>query len=533
MRRFLFFLCLGILCPFFLFGQQKALRIAVVSDIHVQDTAVVRSMDAEVHSTRLFNENYFAAITALDEIAGKGIKEVILPGDLTDNGQEMNVVLVQKMLQSYTDRYGMHFYVMDGNHDPSRPFSDTSMKGGLRTWGYKEIHDEWSAFGFLPQKSYLYWETPFSTYSYPDYQYDEAMKQAAWNKRTYQYPSADGSSVYKPHIQDGSYLVEPVKDVWLLAIDASVYHPLELEGDSVVQFQGASGGYNDVFKVKKYILPWIKKVVEKARKYHKTLITFSHYPMADYNNGAVKYIGNIALQGKFDMRRFPSKESATLLADAGITFHLAGHLHMNDDETFISAKKNRLRNVQVSTTAGYVPAYKVITLQTGKPVKVETIPLNNVKGFDTFFPRYRAEHDSLSAQGKPFLWDERILKAKNYREFCEWQLRELVRLRYLPNDLKPVVTKIFVPMTAKQIFTYANINPFGKMDWTGFDMIVDFYKLRLGGDLALPDITPERMNQYCALIHKGLQIKPKTEFDNFFYNFCCILSAKILTLQKK
>ena len=532
LRKILIILFVTLLCPSFMVGQQKAVRMAVVSDIHIQDTAVVRSMDAEIHSTRLFNENYFAAITALDNIAEKGIKEVILPGDLTDNGQEMNVVLVRKMLQSYTDRYGMHFYVMDGNHDPSRPFADKNVKGGLRPWGYEEIHNEWSSFGFLPRKNYLYWETPFTTYSYPEYRFDEALKQASWTNRIYALQTPDGKSLYKPFIQEGSYLVEPVKGVWLLAIDASVYHPSKLDGDSIVSFQGASGGYNEVFKVKKFLLPWIKKVVKNAKKYHKTLVAFSHYPMADYNSGALEFIGKIAQSGKFDIHRFPSAESATLLADAGITFHLGGHLHMNDDETFVSAKNNRLRNVQVPTTAGYVPAYKIITLQSGRPVKIETVALNNVAGFDAFFPRYRAEHDSLTAKGIKNIWDDGILSAKNYRQFCEWHLRELVRLRYLPGDLKPIATEKFVPMTAGQIFAYLGLKPFGKTNWTGFDMIVDFYKLRLGSELALPDISSERMNQYRMIVNKGVQMHSQTEFDSFFYNFCSILSAKMKTLQK-
>lgn len=532
MKRFWFLLCTALLLSVVATGKEKAVRIAVLSDLHVQDTAVVRSMDAEVHSTRLFNENYFAAVAALDDVAHRGIKEVILSGDLTDNGQKMNVVLIRRMLQSYTEKYDMHFYVMTGNHDPSRPFANEKVSGGLQPWGYDEIHREWSAFGFFPQKNYLYWETPFSHYSYATYSYKEAISQADWQQRTYSYPSGEGKPDYHPVISDGSYLVESVAGIWLLAIDASVYRPLTMDGDSIVTFSGASDGYNSVFQVKKYLLPWITKVVKAARQYHKVLIAFSHYPMADYNDGALKYIGEIAQPGRFDMHRFPSKKSASLLADAGVSFHVGGHLHMNDDETFISDKGNPLRNVQIPSTAGYVPAYKILTVKSDRSIRVETIPLNDVFGFDAFFNRYRKEYEKLKGETTPLVWNEAMLTSRNYREFCEWHLRELVRLRFVPNDLKEVARKQLLPMTAHRLFAHYGIKPFGQMNWSGLDMLVDFYKLRLGGQLALQDISSQRLKQYRSLIQKAISIHAESDFDKFFADFSHVMSARLAGISE-
>lgn len=50
----------------------------------------VRSMEAQVQSTRLFNENYYAFLAALDDVAHRDIRWVVLPGDLTDDGQFFN-----------------------------------------------------------------------------------------------------------------------------------------------------------------------------------------------------------------------------------------------------------------------------------------------------------------------------------------------------------------------------------------------------------------------------------------------------------
>lgn len=66
-------------------------QIAFISDAHIQDVdghaERVRSMEAQVQSTRLFNENYYALLAALDDVASRDIRWVVLPGDLTDDGQ--------------------------------------------------------------------------------------------------------------------------------------------------------------------------------------------------------------------------------------------------------------------------------------------------------------------------------------------------------------------------------------------------------------------------------------------------------------
>lgn len=529
MKRYaLVLFCLVILCSevsgrgyCFSVNDDKTVRLAVLSDVHLQDTSFVRSMDSQLHSTRLFNENYFAFLAALDDIARRDIHYILLPGDLTDDGQLINVRKVREILNSYSTRHNMHFLVMTGNHDPSRPFAIHDSLGGMERCGFKEIHNEWALFGFWPQKEYLFWATPFSTYLYQQYNYEEAVQQADWSKRTYIYEGK------KPAVPDGSYLVEPIKGLWVLAIDASVYRPQVVKGDSIQAFEGAKGGYNDVLKVKPYLLPWIKKVAAEAKKYGKKLIAFSHYPMADYNDGAARSIDDIAAPGKFDVHRFPDPAIAGLLADAGVTLHFGGHIHMNDEEMYVSKKGNRLWNVQVPSTAGYIPAYDIVSLHKNGKTEVETIPLDSVKGFNCFFPRYRAEYDSLKQAGAQNLWDESVLNSKNYRQFCEAHLRELTRLRYIPNDLKPVAGNSFAPMTASELFAYAGIKETKPADWTGFDMLVDFYKLRFGGKLALKDIDSQRLKQYRKIAGKLIRRKPTTDFDRFLVSFCRVFLAHL------
>lgn len=102
-------------------AQQKAVQIAFLSDVHYQDLygsfsdhdfkgilnpetgkpTILRTMDSQLHSTRIFNENYFAFIKSLDDIALKGIKIVAMPGDFSDDGQAYNLRGLRTILAQY------------------------------------------------------------------------------------------------------------------------------------------------------------------------------------------------------------------------------------------------------------------------------------------------------------------------------------------------------------------------------------------------------------------------------------------------
>jgi 3',5'-cyclic AMP phosphodiesterase CpdA len=207
---------LSFLCASETYAQH---RIAFISDAHIQNIVdypeLVRSMEVQVQSTRLFNENYYALIAALEDAAKRGITLVVLPGDLTDNGQFVNQEKIKEILDSYRERFGMKFFVTTGNHDPVRPFGMQNEEHGFlrpdgsrttrenRCAGYADEMQCYAAFGFYPQPEYLYWETPFTSYQYADYNYQEALSEGALDKR--RYTLCDSLEAI-----DASYLVEPV-----------------------------------------------------------------------------------------------------------------------------------------------------------------------------------------------------------------------------------------------------------------------------------------------------------------------------------
>lgn len=94
--------------------------VAFMADVHFQDVygdlkssafkgvptasgmfATIRTMYAQLTSTRLFNENYFAFRAALDDALARGVKLVAFPGDFSDDGQPLNVNGFRAVLAEY------------------------------------------------------------------------------------------------------------------------------------------------------------------------------------------------------------------------------------------------------------------------------------------------------------------------------------------------------------------------------------------------------------------------------------------------
>lgn len=553
--------------------DSKKIQIAFMADVHLQDIygelsdseykgvfntktntyALARTMQSQLESTRLFNENYFAFITALDNVVERGIKYVVLPGDFSDDGQPLNIRGLKRILKEYEQKYNIQFIAATGNHDVVKPFYQDAGKkdflgeGGknqpiyskegmfesenpsylkpiitkdIAKLGYEEILSELADFGFYPKKTDVYWETPFSTYNYENYSFKKAKEQADILKRNYKIPP------YKTVMPDVSYLLEPKENLWFLSIDANVYIPKQMaekESEESSNYNSASIGYNNVLTHKKHLLTWVKSVAERAEKLGKTLIVFSHYPMVDFNDDASDDIRELLGENKMQLHRVPKEEVASLFAKAGVKVHFGGHMHIND-----TGVRKGLVNVQIPSLSAYIPAYKVLTISENE-FDVETVVIDKVSRFKELFPLYEMEFNYLKESKAKNSWNKEILEVNSYKEFTNWHLKELVRLRFLKKDWPKDFKDFFLEKTGEELMILA-----GKtLDidvrfsaWTGFDMLFDLYRLRSADALAIEDIGAHRMKEYKELIKlykaKFILLENPTSLEMEFYHFCVI-----------
>jgi 3',5'-cyclic AMP phosphodiesterase CpdA len=578
----------------FLFGinfnisaqNQKSLdgvQVAFLSDVHLQDLfgkfsdndyrgilnpktgkyTLMRTMASQLHSTRIFNENYFAFIAALEDIAKRKIKYVALPGDYTDDGQPIHVRGLEEILNQYRKKYNIEFFITTGNHDPVGPFAQESGKedflgkegknqpiyskidmykpnltseqpvvvtADIAKMGYLGITEGLKDFGFYPDKKYKFWSTPFATYNSQDYSFEKAAQAALLSNRVYNV--APGYEV-----PDVSYVVEPVDGLWLMAIDGNVYIPKKdatADTKDSKNYSEASTGYNNVLSNKKHLIKWVEEISAQAKQQGKTLIAFSHFPMIDFNDDASAEIKELLGPNKWQLNRVPVEEVAQVFADAGLKIHFGGHMHINDTGTRTTAKGNTLVNIQTPSLAAYIPAYKLLTIKKDNLVDIQTITIDKVPRFDELFDLYKMEYQFLESQKTKDIWNINILKTKNYHDFTDFHLKELVRLRFLADDWPAAFKNFILNVSGEDLLVLANIqsdkdfdvilknketfqkqweeaqmktnkilaeNKLKKQDlnWTGYDFLVDFYRFRSADELALVDVGEKRAKVYKML----------------------------------
>lgn len=148
-------ICLAICLWGMILQGSAQTQIAFISDAHIQDVdghaERVRSMEAQVQSTRLFNENYYALLAALDDVASRDIRWVVLPGDLTDDGQFFNQQKIKELLNSYATGKGMRFFVTTGNHDPALPLGHAKKNAHFLAADGSRVTREDSCAGYVSQ----------------------------------------------------------------------------------------------------------------------------------------------------------------------------------------------------------------------------------------------------------------------------------------------------------------------------------------------------------------------------------------------
>jgi 3',5'-cyclic AMP phosphodiesterase CpdA len=542
--------------------EELPTKIAFLADVHFQDLfgtledtefrgilnpgsnkyTLLRTMDSQLHSTRIFNENYFALLAALDDIVKRKIKLVALPGDYTDDGQPIHLRGLRTILNHYSQNYSIQFFITTGNHDPSGPialdagkndflgehgkrqpvFSKDSLYNNnsdleypvvvsrdIAKMGYVGVMEAMMEFGFFPNENNFYWETPFSEYNPDTYDYDKALESSHIEKRTYLLKDS-------LLIPDASYLVEPVKGLWLLAIDGNTYVPQE-NG----QLSGAGMGYNNAIIYKPHLFTWLKKVVEASKKYNKKLVAFSHYPAVDFNEDTSGELRALFGEDKWQLERVPEEQIAKTMADAGIKLHFAGHMHINDTGKRSYDNNSFIVNIQTPSLAAYIPGYKILSVG-HNTAEIETIVIDEVPRFNELFPIYHMEYNFLKESGQP-VWDNAILQSKSYHEFMGSHLENLVKLRFL-DDWSSDFHEFLSGLSGKEIFIlsqnqsipepldslkngrelseievrFENLEDYES--WAGEDMILDFYKIRNADKLAFRDIPQMRLDQYRIIL---------------------------------
>jgi 3',5'-cyclic AMP phosphodiesterase CpdA len=252
---------------------------------------------------------------------------VLVPGDLTKDGERVSHELCASYLKQI-EASGKQVYVVPGNHDILNPNAVS-----------------YTATGSRPAPSVTPGE--FAEI-YGEFGYGEALFR-------------DDASL--------SYVVEPERGLWLLALDANRYLENAEANDAITDG-----------RLSPQTSAWVEDMLIKAREQKKAVIVMIHHGVNEHYNGQEKYFGMYMVDDYPDVARLLAAYNARLV--------FTGHYHAQD----IALKRfpgNRfLFDIETGSLVTYPCPYRVIKITPDQKAEVRSGKVTVIRGHAGSFQEY-------------------------------------------------------------------------------------------------------------------------------------------------
>ncbi|MEH7828086.1 metallophosphoesterase [Gemmobacter sp. JM10B15] len=352
-------------------------RVALIADPHLHDPQgnfglagfdagdrprLYRPWSEMRGYARGVNESLPALCAALERIAARGVRQVVIAGDISDDGQIENLRRAADLLTWAEDDLGLRIHLLPGNHDgyaiagkhtamrfvtgpgqtrlltsdPSLP--DAVQSPAMRCPGAADALALLARFGQRRREGDLHWESPFGLSDRPQ-------------DRVYPARSADGGIIR--WLPDASCLIEPEPGLWLLLLDVTIFEPRTGIADPHRKrafLDPSAAGWTAALRQKPYLFDWIADVCARAKTLGKVLVPVSHYPVLDHWPGLAPVLPGATL-----VRRAPIPQVAERLAAAGLRLHFGGHLHIHA-QSLRATSAGPFTDVALPSTCAFPPA---------------------------------------------------------------------------------------------------------------------------------------------------------------------------------
>ncbi len=296
----------------------KDLLLATLSDIHYYSEALAGNK-GEAFYTHMEGSNCvyddldaildstFAALE--NDAKKKGLKYVVITGDLTINGEYEGHIALAERLRAFEKESGLKVYVVNGNHDINNPLAASFVndrKEAAKTVNAAEFAEIYADFGY---------NEAYHTFS----EYDTGKA---------------GALSYSINLKKEGYR--------LIMIDAGKY-TADVTEDRVDEKE-TSGAIGEE------LLEWVLKEAKDAKANGQTPIAFTHWNMSGEN-----YLHEYIMQGFVIDEGYILQE---VFADAGINYVFSGHQHTSDIDITYSDAGEPLYSVITPSLTQYPFAYR-------------------------------------------------------------------------------------------------------------------------------------------------------------------------------
>ncbi len=304
---------------------------AVISDPHLYDIGLGvtgSAFEAVLFSDRkLLAESEAILAAAIERItADPSVDFIIVPGDLTKDGERVNHELFAQYLSGLEDA-GLPVFVAPGNHDVNNPGAE-SYSGETATQIETVTPESFAQI-------------------YGDFGYDEAVER---------------------HEGSLSYLAEPVPGLWVLALDSCDYQDNMALGHSVTSGRISNG-----------VLNWALEKLAQAEEQNKQVFGFMHHNMIEH------FTGQATADISKDYVIEDWENVSRTLAEAGLNLVFTGHFHSqdvtlktweNDGETV------HLTDVETGSLVTWPNPFRVVSLDVGNGLTIDSRRIEAIN-FDT------------------------------------------------------------------------------------------------------------------------------------------------------
>jgi len=282
------------------------LKIAVVSDIHYMDPSLLKNnantgaafndyLDADPKLIE-FSDPIFR--TVVSQIKSEKPDILLIPGDLTKDGEKVSHESVVKLIKQISDAH-IKVFVVPGNHDINNPEAVT-----------------YDGDNASPTPSIS--ATEFSNI-YSDYGYGNAIAR-------------DPNSL--------SYLAAPYPSLWILGIDDCEYY----DNKDIAIVAG---------KIKPETMKWALAWIAEAKRRHVTIFAMMHHNLIEH------YVGQTQLDPGYVTDNGPAESDQFM--NAGLSVIFTGHYHANDITERISGN-NQLFEIETGSLVTAPIPYRIITM---------------------------------------------------------------------------------------------------------------------------------------------------------------------------
>ncbi|MGL4193435.1 MAG: metallophosphoesterase family protein [Vibrio sp.] len=378
-----------------------SIKIGIVTDTHLYDASMGADIDGEFFQSAIssdrkaFLQSQELLDNAIQEMINNDIKVILVPGDLTKDGERINHNKVRESLQYAKDK-GIKVYVVPGNHDMNNPYGfkesltqTPTAKGAVYLEGNEHGIDPGT---MAPHMTNATGEPLFMEnwdVFYRDFGFSEAV-------------SRDPNSF--------SFVAEPIDGVQILVIDAitSSIKDVQKHWQSDNSDYGKTGG-SLLTPERAKTLEWIQNRAREAKAQGKILLAMSHAGVVEHFPSKSALIPGYVIDGEktsfhdnIDVTPYTeeftniytgeqsqsiytstSEYVSKILAQSGVNIVFTGHFHANDIAKRQYEDGSWIYDIQTGASVSYPAPYrsvlvdiknKTITTDVDNTTVMESVP---------------------------------------------------------------------------------------------------------------------------------------------------------------